>query len=362
VTWWEVDERDDYVRVAIKERAEVVDAKTGESKCVDRVRYWDADSWTLIEDNKVIASGEHPYGRPPIVRVYHETHPCYRHIGKPPHEGIAEQQREYYNRDSELILSDTTQAHPLLQGPDDYIGKDSELVVGPGYLLPKKKSMTGTSTSYEGFEVIDFPKGGAESIRLNKQDIRDAIDQSAGLAKPAGATGAGPVAQSGISKSFDHAELGDVLASDADKLAAVEKRIGGLVMLVATDGTVTPEVLASIRVGYSHKFDLLDAEQLADGLAAIQEAITAAGSAPKFESRVIYQMAMRLLDGLDEEERGEIWEEIEAAIAERGEDRRRNAERMARQLAGQPQVGPDESIDDDDANPNPQEDPDAQRP
>ena len=86
----------------------------------------------------------------------------------------------------ELILSDTTQAHPLLQGPEDFVQADGTIPIGPSWLLPKKKNTQGGSATYEGFEVVDFPKDGAESIRKNKADIRDDVDRDSALVTPDG--------------------------------------------------------------------------------------------------------------------------------------------------------------------------------
>ena len=58
------------------------------------------------------------------------------HIGKSRYEAIAEYHREYYNRASELILSDTVQSHPFLSGAEDFCKSDNTLSVGPGYILP----------------------------------------------------------------------------------------------------------------------------------------------------------------------------------------------------------------------------------
>ena len=128
----------------------------------------------------------------PIVRVFDRRKPRCRNIGQSRYEGIAERQREYYNRDSELILSDTTQAHPLLQGPEDYVQPDGSVPIGPGWLLPKKKNTQGGSATYEGFDIVEFPKDGAESIRRNKADLRDDVDRDASLVRtrPAAAAGA----------------------------------------------------------------------------------------------------------------------------------------------------------------------------
>ena len=122
----------------------------------------------------------------PIVRVFDRRKPRCRNIGQSRYEGIAERQREYYNRDSELILSDTTQAHPLLQGPEDFVQADGTIPIGPSWLLPKKKNTQGGATTYEGFDVVEFPKDGAESIRRNKADLRDDVDRDSALVRPTG--------------------------------------------------------------------------------------------------------------------------------------------------------------------------------
>ena len=55
----------------------------------------------------------HNFGRVPIVRLIDLKKHRTRNVGKSRYEAIAEYQREFYNRDSELILSDTLQAHPV---------------------------------------------------------------------------------------------------------------------------------------------------------------------------------------------------------------------------------------------------------
>src|SRR5262249_40426201 len=152
-----------------------------------------------------------------------------RHIGQSRYEGVAERQREYYNRDSELILSDTTQAHPLLQGPEDFVQADGTIPVGPSWLLPKKKNTQGGATTYEGFDVVMFRKDGADSIRKNKSDLRDDVDRDSALVKPTGRDG---VAQSGLSKVMDHTDGNNRLAKIAKVLARAEFVIAELATTV----------------------------------------------------------------------------------------------------------------------------------
>jgi len=105
-------------------------------------------------------------------------------VGKSRYEYIAALQRDYYNRDSEMILSDTLQAHPFLSGPEDFCKADNTLSVGPGYLLPKKKNPE--NGSYEGFEYVSPPKDPAESLRKNLDRIIELKDRNACLTKPPG--------------------------------------------------------------------------------------------------------------------------------------------------------------------------------
>lgn len=345
VPWWRIDRQGRYEEVTVRE-SDYVERPGGEVERVERLRHWTAESWYLIEGGRVIAEGAHPYGRPPLVRVFAARHPMFRHVGAPPSETLAERQREYYNRDSELILSDTIQAFPLLQGPEEWT-EAGALTVGPGYLLPKKRVSAGTSTQYEGFEVVDFPKGGADSIRENLDRLRDAVDRSAVLARPAGAAGGSTVAQSGVSKSYDHRELSELLASKADALALAERQIGRLVLLVASDGRDADPPPDAVRVSYSHKFDLLESSAIAQGLADVQSLLADAGRLPGVEARLIYAAVADLLPGLDEGEYESIWAEIEAAVAGRAAGRP-EAE------GGEPEGGvPDADDDDDDDDPNP---------
>ncbi len=162
--WWRLDPGGQrYLECLVLEHHEDDDGP------MVRFRHWTVDESTLFDaDGETLAVNRNPFGVVPIVRVFDRRKPRCRNIGQSRYESIAERQREYYNRDSELILSDTTQAHPLLQGPEDFVQSDGTIPIGPSWLLPKKKNTQGGSATYEGFDVVDFPKDGAESIRKNK--------------------------------------------------------------------------------------------------------------------------------------------------------------------------------------------------
>jgi hypothetical protein len=323
LVWWKLDPRGSYLECLVREvpdgaTGSGVPTRTGEGSIY--WRYWDARSWTLFDTSGAIKQGpvEHPYGRVPIIRIFDRRRPRCSNIGLPRYESIAELQREYYNRDSELILSDTTQAHPLLQGPEDYVQSDGTVPIGPNWLLPKKKNSSGVGATYEGFDVVPFPKDGAESIRLNKADLRDAADRAALLLKPAGAGGATgmTVAQSGISKRLDQAAGNDLLSKIAGTLGRAERQIAELVLRVLDNGQPRAEAVA-VRVHYPTQFDLFTAEELAQAIAQFQGILAAAGNAPETESELLRKLIRLMLPGLEDDEYAEFDAEIKAYLGGR---------------------------------------------
>jgi hypothetical protein len=297
-----------------------------------RFRHWRRDGSTLFDGKgRRLAELPHPYGRVPIVRLFDRRKPRCMHVGRTRYGAIAERQREYYNRDSELILSDTTQAHPLLQGPEDYVQADGTIPIGPGWLLPKKKNTAGGAATYEGFEVVDFPKGAAESIRANMAAIRDDVDRDARLTKPAGAAGTGrsTVAQSGLSKAFDAADANALLAQLAAMLARNEAEIARLVLVVLRDSAAAAALADGVEVTYPRTFDLLGPEELAAGIAAFQDALGNAGAAAETESAMLAKLARAILPGESDEFYRLMEAEVGEAVRARADERTAAAELAA---------------------------------
>ena len=235
-----------------------------------RWRLWRSDESILynFDGSEVLDRVPHKFGRVPIVRLIDLKKHRTRNVGKSRYEAIAEYQREFYNRDSELILSDTLQAHPFLSGPEDYCKADNTLSVGPGYLLPKKRNPE--NGSYEGFDYVSPPKDPAESLRRNKEDLIDLKDRRACLSKPAGVGSAGSVGQSGISKQLDAHTGHKLLSSIAKNLAKAERFLAEYALMVLRDKAVTPDERATIKVGYPSRFELHDAADLIDGTSKLQ--------------------------------------------------------------------------------------------
>ena len=345
MVWWRYDKvgryaeclvreyQDPSERIDVDRRGNPVDSEgRGETsdtwrKNYVRFRHWKSDESILFSyDGEILERLPHSFGRVPIVRLIDLKKHRTPGIGKSRYEAIAELQREYYNRDSELILSDTLQAHPLLSGPEDYCKADNTLSIGPGYVLPKKKNPE--SGSYEGWEYTSPPKDPAASLRTNKQDLIDMKDRRACLTKPAGsAAGSGggqggwTVAQSGISKQLDAAAGHKLLASIAKSLARAERFIAEYALLVLRNRPVTAAERETIRVIYPARFELFSASELIDGLTRMQHSFKQAGTAPQTEGLGYKSIIRQLLLGLPDEEYAALDHEIDWMLATKSKEK-----------------------------------------
>ena len=311
---WDLDQAGRYTRCVVMEATDAAEIT---------YREWQGNQWVLYsEGGDQIDQGEHQYGQPPIRRIFDRKRSRFRNIGKPRYETISELQQEYYNRDSELILSDTQQAHPLVQGPEEYCKADGEIPVSISRLLPMKRAGSmGQSVSYQGFEIIGYPKDGAESIRQNLQLIRDKVDRAACLTKPAGAAGttSGAVSQSGLSKQMDQTTGHDLLAKLSAMLGRVELEILDLVLLVAGDGKVDQAALDATTVAYPKTFELTSAEELATGITDFQAILDAAGPCPETQLELLKRLVRLLNPGRDDEAYAEMDQEIEDFLDQKAE-------------------------------------------
>jgi hypothetical protein len=307
--WWTVDRSGRYLECLVREIGD-------DNKC--RYRYWDAAGWRLYdEDSKLLKEDTHPYKRVPIVRIFDRRRPRCDHVGFPRYEQVAELQREFYNRDSELILSDTLQAHPLIQGPEDYVQPDGTVPVGPGWLLPKKKSSGGTTTTYEGFDVVEFPKEGAKSIQENLDRIRERVDRAALLTKPAGGSGTSgnTVAQSGISKRMDD-DLGNRLLTQLSSvLERVERTSIEFVSLVLGNGKLDQAAIDATFITYPRDFNLTSVTELIANITDFQALVSSAGALPETEEELICAAVRMLLPGRVDDDYEEFDKEIETYLA-----------------------------------------------
>lgn len=320
--WWRLDESGQrYLECLVLEHEESDDGVTR------RYRHWTGEGSTLYDDQgDLLAQTTHGFGRVPIFRVFDKRKPRCRNIGQSRYESVAERQREYYNRDSELILSDTTQAHPLLQGPEDYVQADGAIPIGPSWLLPKRKHTSGNSVSYEGFDVVHFPKEGAESIRRNKADLREDVDRDSALIRPTGRDG---VPLSGLAKMLDHADGNNRLSRIARVLARVEVVAAELALLVLGDGAVDSHESESIQVNYPTDFDLFSASDVATATAEFQAILARAGALPTTEGLLLGRLMRLCLPGLTDAQYSLLESEITAYLVDQTRRRAANPQEIA---------------------------------
>jgi hypothetical protein len=306
-------------RVDLDEKGNVIDpadsGKTGQNwrRQYLRYRFWTPTESIVFSDEGDVVSEAipHNFGCVPICRLIDQKKHRTPTIGKSRYEAIAELQREYYNRDSELILSDTLQSHPLLSGPEDYCKADNTLSIGPGYVLPKKKS--SDSGTYEGWEYTSPPKDPADSLRRNKQDLLDLKDRRACLTKPAGtAAGSGggsgstTVGQSGISKQLDGDTGHKILSSIARTLQRAERVISEFAMLVLRGQTPTRDEVNELKIVYSSQFSLFSAEEMLDGASKFQRLAASSGAVPSVDKATLKSASRQLLPGMADEDYDEI--------------------------------------------------------
>ncbi|MCY2932717.1 MAG: hypothetical protein NT172_00995 [Planctomycetota bacterium] len=293
MVWWKLDEScRKYEECLVAETIEIDGNK------LPFFRHWTSEQSTLYDTHgHVIEIVSHNIGRVPIERLFLSRKARSRNVGQSRYEGIAERQREYYNRDSELILSDTTQAHPLMQGPEDFIQPDGSIPIGPGWLLPKKKNNTGNTVTYEGFEVVSFNKDGAESIRRNKADIRDDVDRDSALVRSVERNGQ---VQSGVAKAIDLHDGNNRLAKLAKALARAELQIAKLVLTILHDGDFqkVAKDVRNIRIEYPSEFDLLTTGELADATRGFQRILSESGRLPLTEGLLLRRLLRLCMPGL----------------------------------------------------------------
>jgi hypothetical protein len=306
LVWWKLTANGRYAECVVKEVHADPDGLSGEY-----YRHWSAEDSVLYKaDGEAVGDATpHSFGRVPIVRVFDTRKVRCENVGQSRYEPICEIMREYYNLDSEDILANTLQAHPLLSGPEDYCSGDS-ISIGPNNVLPKKKATNGDA--YEGWEYVGPTNDTAEKRRQKLADLRDAADRAACLTKPAGAAGTTgrTVSQSGISKMMDASSGNDWLTTLASMLERAESIVVEYALCVMADGPPDEGQVDAATVAYPREFDLRTAEDSAALLADFQALASAAGDLPLTEGRGLKRMSRLMFPGLSDEEYAEMDDEI----------------------------------------------------
>lgn len=296
-------------------------------------RHWTADESILYTDKGDVFEVDgkpqihkHPFGRVPIVRVFDDRKPRCDNVGQPRYEAVAELQKTFYNALSEQILNDVMQSHPMLQGPEDFMEGENKITVGPSNVLPMKKNSNGDG--YQAWEMLDIPVGTAAERRLHLQDYSEEIDRNAALTRPVGATGtgSGPVAQSGVSKSFDNQEGSDYLAEVAATLEDAETTAAEFVLLVLGDGKIDLADLEELQVTYPREFDLLSGDDIASNLTDMHSLAMGAGEMPETSKEYMTRKVRVDLPGLPDDRRAELEREIADLCDRKSSERKMMAE------------------------------------
>ncbi len=334
--WWRTDTAGRYTECLVREFADPADRVDYDKKgnAIDphdpsdvamawrceylKYRHWTATGWTLYnhDASEVDDSATHPFGRVPIVRLIDIPRQRTPHVGKSRYEAIAYIQREFYNRDSELILNDTIQAHPILSGAKEFMKAENTITVSPNNVLPYGADSSGNVLPWM---YVSPPKDPAESLRQNKKDLVDAKDRRASLTKPAGTPGTtgGTVAQSGISKNLDAVAGNKVLSDIAKTMAGSERKLAEYAWLVLKHRPPTPEERKEIVVKYPTRFQLYSAEELILNLTNLQVGLAnliTTRVVPTLQGELISAILYSQMSGLSDETYAEINAEIAQAV------------------------------------------------
>jgi hypothetical protein len=306
VLWWTLDPTRPgrYAEALIRECR-----YTAEGQTQELFRHWDAEG-SITYDGQGQAVGEvtpHPFGVVPIRRFFDRRRRRCTHVGLSRYEGVAELEREYYNTDSELILSNSMQAHATLQGPAEFFEKDRTILTGVDYALPTFAPVGGGARGE--WSYLTPPKDGAKFIQDSKRDLIDRVDRLTCQTKPAGAAGSGAsvTGQSGIAKELDQRDGNDLLAKLCRSLRKLEYGVAEMALIVLRDGSLQ-NAMQEVDIAYPGGFQLLSAEELAKLGQEIQAFIDAAGDSPELEIALLQAMIREALPGLDPE----VIEELEA--------------------------------------------------
>jgi hypothetical protein len=275
-----------------------------------RWRLWQKDKSILysFDGSEIIQRTLNPSGVIPIVRLIAEKNMRSKMIGKSTYQAVVGYQRAFYNVDSELILSDTLQATPVLCVPEEFVKSGQSIPVGAAYVMPMKHDLD--KGGYTPPCYVAPQASPADALRKDKEDLRAAADRAACLSKPAGAETPGTVGQSGLSKQMDSHTGHKMLTGIAKTLQKCEKRIACLALAMRLGRELTEAEEASIVVTYPSKFDIADAAGMIDNTTKLQLIMGNCGKAPETEGLLLKSIVRQLLLGLEDEE----YEKIDAEL------------------------------------------------
>jgi hypothetical protein len=341
MAWYRLDRRGRYLECLVAERDDCGEVLWRHWTEVDSVLYRRVNANQIDE----VSTTPHPYGRVPIVRAFDKRKLRCPHVGQPRYEAVAELQKAIYNGESERILGAIYTAHPKLLVPEKAVDESGNLNVSLDMALIMPSDKDGDPVPYQ---YLSAPTDGADEQRQLVQDFADAADREGALQKPAGAsgTGAGTVAQSGISKVMDSQESHDLLSDESRVLARVERQAAEYALLVLHDGDIDAceADLAATTIDYPQDFDLTTAADSATALADVQSLAKDAGELPAVEAHAMKQVVRKSFRGLDAAAYAEMDADIDALVDRKRQqrDEYREAGLLGMQAAADSTVPPED--------------------
>jgi len=288
VTGFELNERKRFKWVKISASMQV----GGKELSVDR--YWDDSEWRIMQGERVLESGPHPFGECPVL-AFTESGP-FPHIGG--FAQIADLSRRIYNATSERdeILRSQTFSVLAYQIPS---------ASAPMFSADQVSATIGTNNMliYEG-ETPSFiaPSDGPaatydQAIERMQESIRRvgyAVDE------PKSANG-----ESGVALTIRFQALNGVLSSFSQRMQDLELRLWQIVARYMG-------LRDAPTVAWVSDYSMVDTEREL----AILTAMQATGFSPESLIEQRKRIAGQLFDSLEEDELGEIMDSLDEVVQE----------------------------------------------
>lgn len=276
-----------------------------------RVRLWTVKDWRLYDgDGELIEKDAHVFGCVPQFRAFDRRNPRLSHVGRSRYERIAELQRESYNKESEIILTEARNGHPIKQAPRSMLEESDgkTLPITPSKILVMGEDSSGTPV---GLEYVDVPQGPAEALRKDQDRMTQMAERAAKLSRPAGVRADGQtVAQSGISKLVDETPGKQLALQIARTAYKAEWESAELALTVALGRLLTDDEKAGIDVRYPADFDLIGLSDWTDLVLDFYGTLDRVGILKEIDVPLLKRYARKMLPGLEDDE----YESIDQAI------------------------------------------------
>lgn len=314
VVWWLRNVDGTYRMALIREFRDVADG-TG---LAPYYRLW-TPQWSRLFD----AAGEpvdpqprpHPFGTVPLRRIVSRPKPGHTMIGRAEYEAIAQRMREAYNVASEIVISNSQHAHPVLCMDENQLKNKQDVPWGMSWILP---------ISSNGEKVIppmmlDIPQGPVAALFRSMGHHTAEAYRSAGLDAPAWAeavaadAGAPAPPESAMAREMVASKLNAYLARAAGFLADAEAAILWGFSLVRQVDT------SKVKISYPVRFGVFTAETLIANTQGFQKLHAATGRLPDTEKALYGAIVRELLPGRREEDYAGLDAEATAFIDRRAE-------------------------------------------